>query len=189
MAAALVRCKACGYVMPAGRLEHVCPACGALAQVFEPYQDPVGEKRRMVLDRHIHPIAVHFPTSFAVSMLVITLATLIFSGRARELFICTGQLMSLFLPFLVLAAFLAGVADGKTRFRRIDRSQILKRKILFGILFFACSVALTLLIWLGAFDSTALTVLSVVAAAGGLAFSLVLGVLGSGITNSAFPGK
>lgn len=115
----LVRCKSCGYLMPESKLGDKCPACGVPAKMFEPFEDPVGQARRRLLDAHLHPIAVHFPTAFAASLVVLTAGAFIFSGRVQELLVCAARLMSLFLPLLVIAAFLLGVLDGRTRFRSV----------------------------------------------------------------------
>lgn len=185
----LVRCKSCGYLMPEGKLKDKCPACGVPAKMFEPFEDSMGEARRKVLDAHLHPIAVHFPTAFAASLVVLTVASLIFSGRVRELLVCTSRLMSLFLPLLVLGAFLLGVLDGRTRFRSVGRSQILKLKVLYGALFFVFAVGLTLTVWLWGPDLAAGLVVAIVLAVLAFACSTVLGVFGTRLVNAAFPGK
>jgi uncharacterized membrane protein/rubredoxin len=184
----LVRCKSCGYIMREAKLRDKCPACGVPREMFEPYTDPMAESRRRILDFHLHPIAVHFPTSFAVAVLVFTIATFFFSGPVEQFLICTTQVMALFLPLLVLIAFLAGLLDGKTRFRRLDRSHILKSKMLYGSIFFVLAVGLALLVWLGGLGSVTLICIAVTLAAGGVACSVVLALLGMQILNSAFPG-
>jgi uncharacterized membrane protein/rubredoxin len=184
----LVRCKACGYIMPEARLKDKCPACGISREMFEPYTDSMAESRRRILGFHLHPIAVHFPTSFAVAVLVFTIATFFFSGPVEELLICTTKVMVLFLPLLVLIAFLAGLLDGKTRFRRLDRSHILKSKMLYGSIFFVVALGLALLVWLGGLGSVTLISIAAALAAAGVACSVVLALLGMQILNSAFPG-
>ena len=174
--------------MPEARLGDRCPACGVPREMFEPYTDPMSESRRRILDLHLHPIAVHFPTSFVVAVLVFTVATFFFSGPIEEFLICAVKIMTLFLPLLVLIAFLVGLLDGKTRFRRLDRSHILKRKILWGSLFFVFSVGLALSVWLGVLGDVVTTSVAVALAAGGVACTVVLSLLGTQILNSAFPG-
>lgn len=187
--AMLVRCKVCGYVMPEGRLKDKCPACGVPAKAFEPFEDPVSEERRRALDMHLHPIAVHFPTAFAVSLIVIFLVALIFTGRAAELFLCAGRLMSYFLPLVVIAAFLLGVKDGRLRFRSIGRSDILKRKILFGLLYFLFAAGLALLIWLWGVDGTAPLIAALALTVAALACNVVLSLLGTAVLASVMSGK
>jgi O-antigen/teichoic acid export membrane protein len=187
--AKMVRCKSCGYIMPEGKLRDKCPACGVPAKMFEPFEDPVGEARRRLLDAHLHPIAVHFSTAFAASLVLLTAGTLIFSGRVLEILACTARLISLFLPLLVLASFLLGLLDGRTRFRSVGRSEILKKKVIYGLLFLVFSAGLTLVVWLQAPSGAAGSALAVVLAVLAFVCSVVLGGYGGQILNSAFPGK
>jgi Kef-type K+ transport system membrane component KefB len=89
----------------------------------------------------------------------------------------------------VIAAFLLGVMDGRTRFRSVGRSQILKLKVLCGALFFLFSVGLTLTVWLWGSDGLAGPVVAIVLAVLAFICSLVLGVFGARLMNAAFPGK
>ena len=184
----LVRCKSCGYIMPEAKLRDKCPACGVPREMFEPYTDPMAESRRIILDYHLHPIAVHFPTSFAVAILVFTIAMFFFSGPVGELLICATKVMALFLPLLVLITFLVGLLDGKIRFRRLDRSRILKSKMLWGSLFFVLALGLALLVWMGGLGSVTLISIAAALAAASVACSVLLALLGMRILNSAFPG-
>jgi uncharacterized membrane protein/rubredoxin len=185
----LVKCKACGYIIAEEKLGDKCPACGVPRQMFESYTDPVGESRRSILNMDLHPIAVHFPTAFAVAVLVFSISIFFFSGQIREILICTIKLIALLLPLLVLIAFLAGLLDGKTRFRRLGHSQILKSKMFYGIFFFIFSVALALVVWLKGFDSVVLTWVVVLLAAAGVGCNVVLALLGTKILNAVLPGK
>jgi uncharacterized membrane protein len=185
----MVRCKVCGYVMPEGKLKDKCPACGVAAKAFEPWEDPLAEPRRKSLTLDLHPIAVHFPTAFVVSLIVIFVVGLAFPGRVADLFLCAGRLMALFLPVLVIAAFLLGVKDGITRFRSVGRSDILKRKVLFGLLYFAFAVALPLVVWLWGVDGAGPLATALALSAAGLACNVVLSLLGVPLLCSAMPGK
>jgi uncharacterized membrane protein/rubredoxin len=185
----MVRCKACGFIMEEARLGDVCPACGAPRISFEPYTDTMGENRRRLLNFDLHPIAVHFPVAFTVAVLVFLLASFLFSGQLADLLICTTKMMSLFLPLVVLLAFLVGFLDGKTRFRKIGNSHILKTKIRLGIILFVLTVCLAVVVWLKAFIDPLFTIISIIIDAGALACILVLSLLGTSISNAAFPGK
>jgi len=68
----LMRCKACGYVTDQGNIKDVCPACGVPAKMFEPYNHPVSLKRRRILDLHTHPVMVHFPQAFALTLFILS---------------------------------------------------------------------------------------------------------------------
>lgn len=187
--AKMVRCKVCGYVMPEGQLKDKCPACGVAAKAFEPWEDPLSEQRRRALALDLHPIAVHFPTAFVVSLIVIFVVGLAFRGGAAELFLCAGRLMSLFLPLVVILAFLLGVKDGLIRFRSVQRSEVLKKKVLFGLLYFAFALALPLVVWLWGVEGAAPLAVALALSAAGLACNVVLSLLGTSVLSSAMPGK
>jgi uncharacterized membrane protein len=186
----LVRCKVCGYVTAEGKLGDKCPACGALRAVFEPYTDPVSERRRRFLGLTIHPIAVHFPQAFASSLVLLSLLPLVTVKTVRELFLATEQIMAYFLPFLVAAAVLAGFLDGRKRFKKIRRSPILKKKIVFGVLFLGFSLALALVVWkqtLG--GALGFNVWITLLALGAFLASFVLGLLGTKVAGAIIPGN
>ncbi|MGA9049239.1 MAG: hypothetical protein WB588_09625 [Dehalococcoidia bacterium] len=185
----MVRCKACGYITEESKLGDACPACGVPRISFEPYTDPVAENRRRLLNFDLHPIAVHFPVSFTVAVLVFSLASLVCSGQVEDLITCTTKILVLFLPLVVLLAFLVGLLDGKARFRKIRNSHILKTKIVLGIILFALSLGLAVVIWLKAFTDPVFALISIVIGAGALACIIVLSLLGTSVSNSAFPGK
>lgn len=94
----MVRCKACGYIMEESKLGDFCPACGVPRISFEPYTDSISESRRRILNFDLHPIAVHFPVSFTVAVLVFSVASLLFSGQIEDLLTCTTKMLALFCP-------------------------------------------------------------------------------------------
>ena len=184
----LVRCKACGYIMLESKLKDKCPACGVPSQMFEPYTDPMSERRRRILDLDLHPIAVHFPISFAVAVLVFTIASIFFGGPVQGFLISTTKLLTVFLPLVVALAFVVGVIDGRLRFRKLNHSQILKKKILYASLFLIVSLGLTLSLWLGGLGTVLLNSIAIVLSAASVGFAVVLSLLGTQILNAAFPG-
>jgi uncharacterized membrane protein len=174
--------------MTESKLKDRCPACGVPRQMFEPYTDPVSIARRRVLNFDLHPIAVHFPISFTVAVLVLSIASIFFGGPVQGFIISTTKVMSLFLPLLVLLAFAVGLIDGRIRFRRFKNSQILKKKILYGLLFLVFAVGLTISVWLGGFSTILLNCVAIVLSAASLACVVMLSLLGTQIINAAFPG-
>jgi uncharacterized membrane protein len=184
----LVRCKVCGYITAEKKLGEKCPACGAPRAVFEPHTDRVSERRRRILNLTIHPIAVHFPQAFAASVLILLLAPLVFRDKIDALCIDTAKILSFFLPLVVAVSLLAGLYDGKTRFKKIQRSPILKRKLVFASLFFLSSLGLALMVWLKGIPSTGLNAVIFLAAFVAFVCSFVLGLLGTQIVNSELPG-
>jgi MFS family permease len=187
--AKLVRCKVCGYIMPEGKLGGKCPACGAPDRAFEPYEDPMSEARRRLLSKHLHPIAVHFPTAFAATLVVLAIAAPLFADRIQQLLLSTARILAIFTPLLVIVGLLTGVLDGRIRFRSLRRSAILKRKLALALLFFLFSAGFTLLIWLSPLFAPGFTLLAIAAAIAAFICSFLLGLLGASVLNSAFPGK
>jgi hypothetical protein len=183
-----LRCKVCGYITAEKDLRDRCPACGALRAAFEPYTDRISARRRRYLNLTIHPIAVHFPQAFGTSALLLAISPLIFSGQAEDFLIRALKFMALFLPPLIAAALLAGWLDGRVRFKKIGRSLILKRKLVLASLFLFFSVVLALLVWLKGVGSPRLLALTILAALGAFACSFWLGLLGTKIYNSEWPG-
>ncbi len=182
-----MRCKSCGYIMEARRVGKVCPACGVPAKMFEPYAEKVSAKRKRILDLHIHPIVVHLPQAFAALLIVLAAALAIFGESAfRTVLFDTTRLLAALLPLSVVAAFAAGLLDGKTRFRRVT-TPILVRKMVTGALFFATSFAAAALALFTPLDMTTiaafafLELLSFVAA-------VLLGYWGFGLIFASFPG-
>ena len=137
----LIRCKSCGYVSEEGKIGDKCPACGVPAKMFEPYIDPVSEPRRRLLMLDIHPILVHFPQAFAFSLLIISALSFAVTGPVKDAFISAIKVVTAFLPLVVLLAFLSGLMDGKTRFRRVT-TPFLKIKMMLGSSFFLVSLGM-----------------------------------------------
>jgi rubredoxin len=182
-----MRCKACGYIMEASKLKGKCPACGVPAAQFEAYKPRMSEKRKRILDMHAHPVLVHFPQAFAAALVLIAgLLALLGDGAAKTAILGAARCLSVSLPLFVLAAFAAGILDGKTRFRKL-RTPILLRKILIGTLFFAFSIGGAAYGAFTSLDAGALppfALFEVLSLGAGTA----LGLLGSGLLDAGFPG-
>jgi hypothetical protein len=185
----MIRCKACGYITKEGELGDRCPACGAPKTAFQPYTDPVGEHRRKILKLDLHPVGVHFATSFAVVVFLFSLADLFLSGNSQTTLVDATKIIVLLQPLVVVAVILLGILDGKIRFRRIKNSQILKRKIVYGIILWVVSAGSAAIIWSNSFASVALSSLAVLLAAAAVVLVLLLGLLGASIREAAFPGS
>jgi uncharacterized membrane protein/rubredoxin len=182
-----VKCKSCGYIMEAAKLGDKCPACGVPAKMFEPYDDKVSEKRRKLIDLHIHPVIVHFPQAFASLLLVVGIVLFFAIGSFRTLLLDTATVLGILLPFSVAAAFVAGLFDAKTRFRKLT-SPILRRKMLLGVIFFVASCGTALLVGLAGLESGAALVGFTMLCAVGLGCGLGLGLLGAPLFIAKFPG-
>lgn len=183
-----VRCKACGYIMEEGKLGDRCPACGAPKTAFMPYVDPMSAHRRNLLKMDMHPVAVHFPVSLTVAVLVFVIALAFLSGEARTMLIDTTKILILLIPVLVILAGTVGFIDGKVRFRKIKNSSILRRKILYASILFFVSTALAVIVWIFGFSITT-TVIAAILAAIAVGLVVVLALLGTTIMEAAFPGN
>ena len=183
----LVRCRSCGFVMEKGKLHGKCPACGVLDKMFEPYTENISPKRKTILSLDLHPVLVHFPQAFIVAVLVLSLIAMAIRGAAHERLAAAIVVLSFTLPFVVLAAFLAGLLDGKIRFRRFT-TPLLKIKIIFGSLFFLFSCGLFAIAAMRpGMPPIALLAVSGVSLAGSGCASY-LGKIGTSLLNSKFPG-
>jgi hypothetical protein len=185
----MVRCSACGYIMEEQKLGAKCPACGAPKTAFRPFEDPVAYPRRRLLNIHLHPIAVHFPTAFSVAVLVLAIAAGFLAGTAGDLLFSTLKILALFIPLTVIVSAVAGYIDGKVRFRRIKNSSILKQKILFAAVYLVVSAALAGVVWTQGFEQGIFVLLAVLLAAAEVVLSIILGLLGTSLTEALFPGK
>jgi hypothetical protein len=184
----LVRCKVCGYVIAESHLKDKCPVCGAPRGAFEPYTDPVSERRRRYLNLGVHPLVVHFPQAFATSLFVLSLTPLVLNNTLGDLFLSAEKIVSLFLPPFVIAAALAGFIDGRMRFKNVHRSQILKKKLVLAALLFVSTLATALLIWLKAVPDSGFSIAITVPAFVAFICSLILGPLGMKVTVPIIPG-
>ena len=125
----LFRCKVCGYIAESQKLPDVCPACGFKGKIFEEFESPISATRRMIMKLHIHPVMVHFPLAFVLSLFMINLVVLIDIIRLPSTFLAMAEAIIWLLPFAAVLATISGMYDGKLRFRRID-TPLLKKKMM-----------------------------------------------------------
>ena len=181
--AELVKCKSCGFVMEAGKVHDVCPACGVPAKMFEPYVDPVSDKRRFILGLDIHPIIVHFPQAFGATVFVFSAALFFIQGQLRDYITSALTVISFLLPAILVFAFLSGLFDGTVRFRKL-RSPFIIQKIIWASVFTLLSAVYLAVLLKTGFSAVSLTLIS----AGMLGSSTVLGLIGTKLVSAKFPG-
>lgn len=185
----MVICKSCGYVMAKSGLRDKCPACGVPAKMFEPYTERISPVRKTFLALDIHPILVHFTQAFAATIPILCLVAL--AGFARidihQKITATITVLAVALPFVVALSLLAGLLDGRIRFRRVT-TPLLITKIAFSTVLFLLSSAIlaTVLAHQPLNSSALIKVLALGIPASGC--SGYLGFLGVKLLNSAFPG-
>jgi uncharacterized membrane protein/rubredoxin len=183
----LMRCKACGFVTDQGNIKDVCPACGVPAKMFEPYTHPVSLKRRRVLDLHTHPVLVHFPQAFALTLFGLSFFAFFVPAVVQEAFSATIRVLSALLPFFVVGAIVTGLMDGKLRFRKVT-TPLLKKKIILSLIFFITAVVLAALALSGGFLTSpthiVFTLLTLIISLCGA----LLGLIGGKLLDAKFPG-
>ncbi len=111
--AELVICKSCGFVMEKGKLRDKCPACGVAAKMFEPYIEKMSPSRKKILSLDLHPILVHFPQAFAVSLFLLSITGLIARGTLAHTISSAVTVLGAALPFTVALSIIAGLIDAK----------------------------------------------------------------------------
>ncbi|MHA2224135.1 MAG: hypothetical protein ACXAC8_02950 [Candidatus Hodarchaeales archaeon] len=138
-------CRVCGYIRPVGKGGR-CEACGVRETAFVPFQHKASAKRRLYLEFDIHPVTVHFTTSFVITTAgVFFLSTLI----PEILGIILGykgilDLLVLLLPIFIVAGGATGLVDGKVRYRKL-KTPYLYRKIILGSILFIISLIILII--------------------------------------------
>ena len=138
-------CRVCGYIIEEGYTGEICPACGVPKTAFQPYVDKVSEKRRKILDLHLHNISVHFPQAFSVFMLFLIGMGFILQGSLKADAVIATRVLSIFLPLSVVVSIISGLIDGKNRFKKVS-TPLLKKKIIAGTFFFILSAGILLIL-------------------------------------------
>lgn len=179
----LVRCKACGYVMEAGKLKDVCPACGLSARVFEPYREKVALNRLFILSLDMHPIAIHLSQTFVFLIPLLLLTVNLFPHFNHELFVHVLIFSLYAFPLTLIAAIATGITDGLFRFKSLD-PPLLKRKVVFS----SAIIILASVMFVISKDGNygLITILLSLAC---LFFAVSLGLLGKKLLNVILPGS
>lgn len=180
-------CSVCGYIINEGYPGDVCPACGVSKTAFQVYVDRVSQKRRKILNLHIHNILVHFPQAFSLLMLFLIFTPFFLKGPLQSEFLITFKVISIFLPFSVAVSIISGVLDGKHRFKRIN-TPILKKKIIVAIFFLVFSIGILWISNVSGLQQSRRLILLVLTGCCAL-FSLFLGFNGGRLSGKEVPGQ
>ncbi|MHA2271837.1 MAG: hypothetical protein ACXACI_08230 [Candidatus Hodarchaeales archaeon] len=127
-------CRLCGYVRKKGENGGVCAACGAPAKSFAPYEHKASELRRRFLELDFHPVTIHFTVSYAMSLAILFILSLM-TDELLGIPLRDDGILDFFVilfPIFVLAGGMSGIIDGKVRYRKID-TPFLKWKIFMSI--------------------------------------------------------
>lgn len=181
-----VRCKVCGYIMEAKDLKEVCPVCGVPKTAFVEYKYTISEKRQNILKQHLHPISVHFPEAIAVFLIGFLLLSFITPEDISNDLLIVNKTLSIFFPLTVLIACMAGVYDGKIRFKKLS-PPYLKLKIYLGAALFVGSILVLILFFLAPYTflvKLALFIISLV----NVGLCVILGKMGGTMIGSVMPG-
>ncbi len=183
----LMRCKACGFVTDQGKIKDVCPACGVPAKMFEPYTHPVSLQRRRILDLHSHPVLVHFPQAFALTLFLLSIALFFTPAKFQSDLDSTIKVLSFLLPFSVVGAIATGLMDGKLRFRKVT-TPLLRKKIILSLIFFIVAIGAAALALSGQLltlpTHMAYSLMTIIASLCGA----LLGLIGGKLLDAKFPG-
>jgi len=182
-----LRCKACGFIAQEKELQDVCPACGVPRKMFEPYQHPVSEERRRILDLHLHPVIVHAPQALAFLLLFLTALFLAARGSLQADLLATVRILSVCFPITIAAALASGVIDARVRFRRVG-TPLLKKKIAIGSLFGVGSLAIPPAVYSLPLGIPVVLAALLLLEGALLGCSAMLGLIGTRLLDAKFPG-
>jgi hypothetical protein len=185
--AAMMRCTSCGFAVAEAMVKGVCPACGVPRKRLEPWTDPVGPKRRALLDLNLHPLVIHFTVAFAASAFALSLFALLFPGFLAGLATDVFVVMTAVLPLAVLAGGAAGVVDGKTRFRRVA-TPLLLRKMAMGSSVFLETLAAAVLLFAVGLDPVWVRIAIAILLGVALGAVAMLAKIGAGLAGAKLPG-
>ena len=176
-----IKCSVCGYIGEDNTIKQVCPACGAPLTSFEHYEYGINEKRLSNLKLHLHPFLVHFPISIAILSFIVLVIAFSMKAATNSAWILIEKIISIILPFTIIAAMASGLFDAKSRLRdAIGRLQ--RQKIVLGTLFLVVSGISAILInyefftWFGKVVILLLSMLNIL-------FSIKLGRKGESLLN------
>jgi len=184
----MVRCKACGYILEKDALGEVCPACGVKKEMFEPWEDKVGEVRRFILEKHLHPVIVHLPQAVTFLLLVLGIVYPLFGAGIQTGYLWPAVVvMTWLLPIGIVLTILSGFFDAMVRYRKVATPALIQKQIL-GYLLLAASIVMTILVSNSSFASLSIWLSYVVANVVAMATSALLGIRGAKLTHAAMPG-
>ncbi|MCU0379295.1 MAG: hypothetical protein MUC78_13655 [Bacteroidales bacterium] len=179
----LVRCKPCGYVMEAGKLKDVCPACGMPAKAFEPYRERVALNRLFVLSLDMHPIAIHLSQTFVILIPLMMFSTMLFPDFNRDIFTNVLQFSIYVFPLTLIAAIITGVIDGLFRFKTLT-PPILRLKIILSSIIIVLSGTMFFVAKDGNYG-----LFTIILSLGCLFCAVRLGLLGKHLIDVILPGS
>jgi hypothetical protein len=155
--------------------------------MLEPWSDPVGPRRRALLDLNLHPLVIHFTVAFAASAFALSLFALVFPGLLAGLATDVFVVMTAVLPLAVLAGWGTGVVDGRIRFRRAATPLLLRKMAMGGSVFVETLAAAVLLLVIG-LDPVWVRIVVAILLGAALGAVAMLAKVGAGLAGAKLPG-
>ncbi len=181
------RCKACNYITQKDKLKDVCPACGVPKKFFEDYKYNLSRKRYFIMmELDLHPILLHFPQAISVFIPFFIILSIILDASMGIKLLHGAEIMAYLFPLTVAAAYVSGLFDAKTRFRKLS-PPALRTKITIGAMLFAVSMIIPFLVFFMEIKEAAIYIsaLSIIA----LALQIVLARIGIKLISAYLPGN
>ena len=176
-----IKCSVCGFIGEEGKIHQVCPACGAPLSSFEHYEYEINEKRLSNLKLHLHPVLVHFPISNAILSLLILVIAFTMKSGTNDQWIMIEKIISIILPFSIIAAMASGIFDAKSRLGTTV-GRIRNQKIKIGTFFLITSCLSAILINYEVFSAVGIIAILLLGLLG-IVFSVILGRKGAMLLN------
>ena len=151
--------------------------------MFVPHDERISDRRKFLLALDIHPVLVHFTQAYTATILVLSLLALMVKSGWVDRITTVVVVLGYALPFTVIAVFVAGMVDGKIRFRKV-KTPLLVKKMVLGVILFVLTCGVFGCVLLNPLPLVVIALLSAVA----MACASVLGFWGVSLLNSRFPG-
>jgi hypothetical protein len=181
-----VVCKVCGYVMDADKLGDKCPACGVAAKAFQEFVPTIAPKRELWLSFDLHPVIVHFPVAFSVTVFLLAIVFGLTGGGAHNLIGGAVIVLAVCLPFTVVGGMVTGLLDGNVRFKKIN-TPLLIRKIVLGVFFFVFSAGMIVVAFAAGIETPLGWLAFLACNLGAVACAVFLGLIGSKLVPAKMP--
>lgn len=135
-------CRVCGYIESADKRDQDCPACGYPKTVWTDYKPrKMNEKRKTLLDLHVHPIAVHFPIVGSALVAGLPILALLLPFNISERLYDFTTMVIWVLPLLVLIGWITGFIGGKMRYKTA-KAPMLRQKMIVSAVYFVVTIIL-----------------------------------------------
>jgi len=98
------------------------------------------------MDLDFHPIMIHLPQAITALIPFFGILSLITDASWGIKFLYSIEIITYLLPLTVIAAIIAGIIDGKNRFKKLN-TPALKKKIILGTILMIITSAMSYLLF------------------------------------------